>query len=131
MPTPSETPRNRAGLPIVDLAAARELFRTAGSSGLGRPGTDGIFDQWLDESCDLAFHRGADRPSQARAVDQEGVRGHVRPVGAAEPGRDPARVSGAVRDSPGHREVLAVAARTRAVFLSHERRERTSRPCLT
>ncbi|MFI2505399.1 hypothetical protein [Streptomyces sp. NPDC018972] len=73
MPAPSETPRNRAVLPVVGLAAAREPFRTAESSGLGRPGTDGIFDQWLDESGDLAFHRGADRSSQARAVDQEGV----------------------------------------------------------
>lgn len=38
MPVPSEAPRNRVGLPTVDLAAARELFRTAESSGLGRPG---------------------------------------------------------------------------------------------
>ncbi|CAL9448680.1 hypothetical protein [Streptomyces sp. enrichment culture] len=67
MPVPSEAPRNRVGLPTVDLAAAREPFRTAESSGLGRPGTDELFDRWLDESCDIAFYRGADRSLQARA----------------------------------------------------------------
>ncbi|MEW2256221.1 hypothetical protein [Streptomyces sp. NPDC047869] len=69
MPIPSETRRNRDGLPVIDLAAARELFRTAESSGLGRPGTDGIFDRWLDNRSDIAFYRNADRPLQARAVD--------------------------------------------------------------
>ncbi|MFE7835919.1 hypothetical protein ACFU53_07630 [Streptomyces sp. NPDC057474] len=69
MPVPSETEPGRAGLPVIDLATARELFRTAESSGLGRPGTDEIFDQWLNDSCDIAFYRGADRPLQARAVD--------------------------------------------------------------
>ncbi|MEV7686424.1 hypothetical protein [Streptomyces bungoensis] len=69
MPVPSETRRNRDGLPVVDLAAARELFRTAESSGLGRPGTDEIFDRWLGNRCDIAFYRAADRPLQARAVD--------------------------------------------------------------
>ncbi|MFI1563965.1 hypothetical protein ACH4ZX_13060 [Streptomyces sp. NPDC020490] len=69
MPVPSETPRNRVGLPVIDLAAARELFRTAESSGLGRPGSDEIFDRWLGDRCDIAFYRAADRPLQARAVD--------------------------------------------------------------
>lgn len=69
MPVPSETRRNRAGLPVVDLAAARALFRTAESSGLGRPGTDELFDRWLDNRCDIVFYRAADRPLQARAVD--------------------------------------------------------------
>ncbi|ALV51774.1 hypothetical protein ASR50_21775 [Streptomyces sp. 4F] len=68
MPVPSEAPRNRVGLPTVGLAAARELVRTAESSDLGRPGTDELFDRWLDESCDIAFYRGADRSLQARAV---------------------------------------------------------------
>lgn len=69
MPVPSETEPGRAGLPLIDLAAARELFRTAESSGLGRPGTDEVFDQWLNGSYDVAFYRNADRPLQARAVD--------------------------------------------------------------
>ncbi len=36
MPVPSETVPGRAGLPVIDLATAREPFRTAHSSGLGR-----------------------------------------------------------------------------------------------
>ncbi|MGW7254012.1 hypothetical protein [Streptomyces sp. NPDC054834] len=75
MPVPSESPETepgRAGLPVIGLAAARELFRTAESSGLGRPGTDEIFDQWLDDLCDIAFYRNADRPLQARAVNRSG-----------------------------------------------------------
>ncbi|MFB7790690.1 hypothetical protein ACFC0R_10310 [Streptomyces sp. NPDC056086] len=63
------TEPGREGLPLIDLAAARVLFRTAESSGLGRPRTDEIFDQWLDSGCDIAFYRNADRPLQARAVD--------------------------------------------------------------
>ncbi|MER6470304.1 hypothetical protein [Streptomyces collinus] len=71
MPVPSEPRRNRVGLPVIDLAAARELFRTAESSGLGRPGTDEIFDRWLDNRCDIAFYRAEDRPLQARAVGMD------------------------------------------------------------
>jgi hypothetical protein len=70
MPVPSETEPRRAGLPVIDLAAARVLFHTVESSGLGRPGTDEIFDQWLDSGFDIAFYRNADRPLQARPVDQ-------------------------------------------------------------
>ncbi|GAB1337317.1 hypothetical protein ACE1SV_39070 [Streptomyces sp. E-15] len=69
MPAHFDEAPDRAGLPAIDLAAARVLFRTAESSGLGRPGTDEIFDQWLDDHCDVAFYRGPDRPLQARAVD--------------------------------------------------------------
>ncbi|MGY5008971.1 hypothetical protein ACWCY6_12930 [Streptomyces sp. 900105755] len=68
MPVPSDTEPGRAGLPVIGLGAARELFRTAESSGLGRPGTDEIFDQWLADSCDIAFYRNAARPLQARPV---------------------------------------------------------------
>ncbi|MEU6096205.1 hypothetical protein [Streptomyces sp. NPDC047079] len=69
MPVPSETSPGREGLPLIDLAAARARFRTAESSGLGRPGTDELFDEWLDSFCDIAFYRNGDQPLQARAVD--------------------------------------------------------------
>ncbi|GAA3051058.1 hypothetical protein [Streptomyces glomeratus] len=69
MPVPSETSPGRERLPLIDLAAARALFRTAESSGLGRPGTDELFDEWLDSFCDIAFYRNGDQPLQARAVD--------------------------------------------------------------
>ena len=72
MPVPSETEPGREGLPVIGLAAARELFRTAESGGLGRPGTDEIFDRWLDNHCDIAFHHNADRPLQARAIAMGG-----------------------------------------------------------
>ncbi|MFF4867356.1 hypothetical protein ACFY3J_38020 [Streptomyces sp. NPDC001231] len=61
----------RAGLVTIGLDAARALFSTAEASGFGRPGTDEIFDQWLDSGFDVAFYRNADRPLQARAVSQE------------------------------------------------------------
>lgn len=69
MPLPSETEPGRAGLLLIDRAAARELFRTAQCTGLGKPGTDEIFDQWLDRHCGIAFYRNAGRPLQARPVD--------------------------------------------------------------
>ncbi|MEU6086702.1 hypothetical protein ABZ865_07810 [Streptomyces sp. NPDC047085] len=69
MHVPSETSPGREGLPLIDAAAARALFRTAESSGLGRLGTDERFDEWLDSSCDIAFYRNGDHPTQARAVD--------------------------------------------------------------
>ncbi|MET8534263.1 hypothetical protein ABZV67_20575 [Streptomyces sp. NPDC005065] len=76
MPVPSETELRRAGLPVIDLAAARVLFRTAESSGLGRPGTDELFDLWLGGGFDIAFYRNADQPLQARAaVDRAGDAG--------------------------------------------------------
>ncbi|MER6066917.1 hypothetical protein ABT167_38505 [Streptomyces sp. NPDC001792] len=62
---------DRAGLVTIGLDAARALFRTAEASGFGRPGTDEIFDRWLDSGFDVAFYRTADRPLQARAVNQE------------------------------------------------------------
>ncbi|MET8130259.1 hypothetical protein, partial [Streptomyces sp. NPDC005231] len=74
MPVPSETEPRRAGLPVIELAAARVLFRTAEASGLGSPGTDDLFGQWLDRGFDIAFYRTADRSLQARAVEQ---RDHV------------------------------------------------------
>lgn len=67
---PSATEPHRTGLPAIDLAAARVLFRTAESSGLGRTGTDEILQQWLDGGFDLAFYRNAERPLQVRAVEQ-------------------------------------------------------------
>ncbi|MEU2620832.1 hypothetical protein ABZ642_22295 [Streptomyces sp. NPDC007157] len=70
MSVPSETEPRRAGLPVIDLTAARELFRTAEASGLGSPGTDDLFGQWLDRGSDIAFYRTSDRPLQARAVEQ-------------------------------------------------------------
>lgn len=70
----------RAGLVTIGLDAARAMFRTAEASalwsasegsGVGRQGTDEVFDQWLDSGFDIAFYRRADRPLQARAVSQE------------------------------------------------------------
>ncbi|MET4642393.1 hypothetical protein ABID95_002120 [Streptomyces atratus] len=61
----------RAGLVTIGLDAARALFCTAEASSFGRPGTDEIFDQWLDSGFDVAFYRNADRPLQARAVSQD------------------------------------------------------------
>ncbi|MEU5520652.1 hypothetical protein ABZ759_08090 [Streptomyces sp. NPDC047860] len=60
----------RAGLVTIGLDAARALFCTAEASGSGRPGTDEIFDGWLDSGFDVAFYRSSDRPLQARAVSQ-------------------------------------------------------------
>ncbi|MGW2821667.1 hypothetical protein ACWC24_11760 [Streptomyces sp. NPDC001443] len=68
MPVPSDAEPGHAGLPLIDLAAARELFRTAEVTGLGTPGSDEIFDRWLGEFRDIAFYRNADRPLQARPV---------------------------------------------------------------
>ncbi|MEU9543126.1 hypothetical protein [Streptomyces mirabilis] len=70
MPVPSETEPDRVGLPVIELTAARVLFRTAEASGLGSPGTDDLFGEWLDCGFDIAFYRSADRPPQARAVEQ-------------------------------------------------------------
>ncbi|MFF0851779.1 hypothetical protein ACFYVM_12105 [Streptomyces sp. NPDC003280] len=64
MPVPSETAPGCDGLPLIDHAAARELFRTAECTGLGRPGTDEIFDQWLDGFSDIAFYRNGDLPGR-------------------------------------------------------------------
>ncbi|MET8768899.1 hypothetical protein [Streptomyces sp. NPDC004658] len=61
----------RAGLVTIGLDAARALFRTAEASGSGRPGTDEVFDQWLDRGFDVVFYRSAGRSLQARAVNQE------------------------------------------------------------
>ncbi|MFI2643146.1 hypothetical protein [Streptomyces sp. NPDC018610] len=72
MPVPSETEPVREGLPLVDHAAARELFRSAECTGLGRPGSDEIFDEWLDGLSDIAFYRNGDLPVQARQVDASG-----------------------------------------------------------
>ncbi|MGQ4366270.1 hypothetical protein [Streptomyces sp. SAS_272] len=74
MPVTSETEPHRAGLPAIELAVARVSFRAAETSGLGAPGTDDHFDEWLDRGFDIAFYRTADRPLQARAVEQ---RDHV------------------------------------------------------
>ncbi|MER5401419.1 hypothetical protein [Streptomyces sp. NPDC002599] len=72
MPVPSETEPGHAGLPLIDLAAARELFRTTEVTGLGAQGNDEIFDRWLGEFHDIAFYRNADRPLQARPVSASG-----------------------------------------------------------
>jgi hypothetical protein len=68
MPVPSDTEPGRAGLPVIDIAAARELFRTSESSGLGRPGTDETFDEWVGSYGGIAFYRNADWPVQARPL---------------------------------------------------------------
>ncbi|MEU2555282.1 hypothetical protein ABZ589_26990 [Streptomyces sp. NPDC013313] len=69
MPVPSETAPDCDGLPLIGHAAARDLFRTAECTGLGRSGTDEIFDQWLDGFSDIAFYRNGDLPVQARQVN--------------------------------------------------------------
>ncbi|MEV5929162.1 hypothetical protein ACPCSG_26550 [Streptomyces cellulosae] len=69
MPVPSEAPRNRVGLPTVDLAAAGELFRTAESSGLGRP-VSRAGQARLEAIC-LNPHRPASDPAEEPAADAD------------------------------------------------------------
>ncbi|MGY4982428.1 hypothetical protein ACWCYL_35705 [Streptomyces sp. 900105755] len=68
MSVPSDIEPDRGDLPVIDHDAARELFRASESSGLGRPGTDDIFDEWLRAYGGIAFYRNADRPVQARPI---------------------------------------------------------------
>ncbi|OIJ67457.1 hypothetical protein [Streptomyces mangrovisoli] len=68
MPVSSDAEPDLVDLPVIRLDAARELFRTSESSGLGRPGTDEVFDEWLRVHEGIAFYRNADRPVQARPI---------------------------------------------------------------